>query len=99
MINIYIISLGTMTYYLSVNNLFLVASAPNNSTETRYNIVVKRVANNVPIGIERWVSFSEADLLEPAIIPVTAGKKRPTNALQEKDKSRKLIHKNFLGNK
>lgn len=37
---------------------------------------------NVPIGIERWVSFNWAERLEPAMIPVTAGKKRPTNALQ-----------------
>lgn len=53
MINIYIISLGTMTYYLSVNNFSLVASAPNSKTEIRYNAVVVRVAANVPIGIER----------------------------------------------
>lgn len=44
--------------------------------------VVVRVADNVPIGIERCVSFSEADRFEPAIIPVTAGKKRPTKALK-----------------
>lgn len=37
---------------------------------------------NVPIGIERWVSFNWAERFEPAMIPVTAGKKRPTNALQ-----------------
>lgn len=40
------------------------------------------VAASVPTGIERCVSFSDADRFEPAIIPVTAGKNRPTNALQ-----------------
>jgi len=70
--------------YLSANSFFLVARAPNNNTETRYIAVVVRVAASVPMGIERWVSFSEADRFEPAIIPVTAGKKRPTNALKKK---------------
>ena len=69
--------------YLSVKRASLVASAPNNNTDTRYSAVVARVAANVPMGIERCVSLSEADLLEPAIIPVTAGKNRPTNALKE----------------
>lgn len=77
-----------MMYYLSVNNFFLVASAPNSKTETRYITVVVKVAANVPMGIERWVSFSEADLLEPAIIPVTAGKNSPTNALQERGREK-----------
>lgn len=43
--------------------------------------VVVSVAASVPLGIDRCVSFSEAERLEPAIIPVTAGKKSPTNAL------------------
>lgn len=64
----------------------LVASAPKNNTEIRYNAVVVRVAANVPTGIERCVSLSEADLLDPAIIPVTAGKNKPTNALKPKKK-------------
>lgn len=50
------------------------AKAPNRRTENRYMAVVVRVADNVPIGIERCVSFSEADRFEPAMIPVTAGK-------------------------
>jgi len=72
--------------YLSVRSSSLVAKAPNRSTEKRYIAVVVRVADNVPIGIERCVSFSEADRFEPAIIPVTAGKKRPTKALKHKIK-------------
>ena len=64
------------------------AKAPNRSTEKRYIAVVVRVADNVPIGIERCVSFSEADRFEPAIIPVTAGKKRPTKALKHTQKKR-----------
>jgi hypothetical protein len=40
------------------------------------------VAFNVPIGIERCVSFSEAERFEPAMIPVTAGKKSPSNVLK-----------------
>jgi len=81
--------------YLSVKRASLVASAPKNNTDTRYSAVVARVAANVPMGIERCVSLSEADLLEPAIIPVTAGKNRPTNALKEikKKKMRKGIKK------
>jgi hypothetical protein len=63
-----------------------VASAPNKNTETIYIAVVVRVADNVPMGIERWVSLSEPDRFEPAIIPVTAGKKRPTNALKNVQK-------------
>nr|GEW81098.1 cation-chloride cotransporter 1 isoform X1 [Tanacetum cinerariifolium] len=38
--------------------------------------VVVSVAASVPLGIDRWVSFKEAERLEPAIIPVTAGKKK-----------------------
>lgn len=68
--------------YLSVKSFSLVARAPNNKTETRYIAVVVRVAESVPMGIERWVSFSEADRFEPAMIPVTAGKKSPTIALK-----------------
>lgn len=62
------------------------AKAPNRSTENKYIAVVERVADNVPIGIERCVSFSEADRFEPAIIPVTAGKNRPTKALKDRYK-------------
>lgn len=69
--------------YLSVKSSSLVAAAPNNNTEITYNAVVVRVAAKVPMGIERWVSFSEAERFDPAIIPVTAGKNRPTNALKE----------------
>ena len=68
--------------YLSVSSSSLVDKAPNRSTENKYIAVVARVADSVPIGIERCVSFSEADRFEPAIIPVTAGKKRPTKALK-----------------
>lgn len=57
------------------------ARAPKKSTETKYSAVVVRVAASVPIGIDLWVSFNEAERFEPAIIPVTAGKKRPTSAL------------------
>jgi hypothetical protein len=56
-------------------------------TDIRYIIVVKRVAFNVPTGMERCVSFSDADRFEPAMIPVTAGKKSPNNALKPKQKS------------
>lgn len=69
---------------LSVKSFSLFAKAPNSNTEIRYNPDVVRVAANVPMGIERCVSFSEAERFEPAIIPVTAGKKRPTNALKSK---------------
>lgn len=58
------------------------ARAPNSSTDMRYKKEVVRVAANVPMGIDRCVSFNDADLFEPAIIPVTAGKKRPTKALK-----------------
>lgn len=68
----------------------LVAIAPKNNTEIRYNTVVVRVAANVPTGIDRCVSFSEADLLEPAIIPVTAGKNKPTNALKQTKKENEV---------
>lgn len=67
--------------YLSVKSFSLVARAPNSKTETRYKAEVVSVAANVPTGIERWVSFNEAERFEPAMIPVTAGKNRPTNAL------------------
>ena len=69
---------------LSVRSSCLVAKAPNRNTDSRYIIVVKRVAYNVPIGIELCVSLSEAERFEPAMIPVTAGKKRPNNALKDK---------------
>jgi hypothetical protein len=44
-------------------------------------MVVVTIAHKVPLGIDRWVSFKEAERLEPAIIPVTAGKKRPKSFL------------------
>lgn len=72
----------TVSGYLFVNSVSLFARDPNNKTENRYRAEVVRVAASVPIGIERCVSFKEDDRLEPAIIPVTAGKNRPTNALQ-----------------
>jgi hypothetical protein len=50
----------------------------------KYIPVVERVACNVPTGMERCVSFSEAERFEPAMIPVTAGKKSPNNALRQK---------------
>lgn len=68
--------------YLSVKSFSLVAIDPNKSTENRYSPEVLRVAASVPTGIERWVSFNEAERFEPAMIPVTAGKNRPTNALK-----------------
>jgi hypothetical protein len=67
--------------HLSVRSSSLVAKAPNRITDNRYIAVVVRVADRVPTGIERCVSFSTADRFEPAIIPVIAGKKRPTKAL------------------
>lgn len=67
---------------LSVNSFSLVATDPRRKTEMKYRAVVVRVAASVPMGIERWVSFSEAERFEPAMIPVTAGKKRPTSALK-----------------
>ena len=44
---------------------------------------VVRVAANVPMGMDFWVSFNDAERFDPAMIPVTAGKKRPTRALEE----------------
>lgn len=72
-----------LRHYLSVKSLSRVATAPKNSTEIKYSEVVARVAANVPTGIDLCVSFSEADRFEPAIIPVTAGKNRPTNSLKK----------------
>ena len=74
--------------YLFVKSSSLVAKDPKSITDIKYKEVVVSVAANVPIGIERCVSFSDAERFEPAIIPVTAGKKRPTNALTK----RTIIH-------
>lgn len=57
------------------------ATDPKRNTDIMYKKVVVSVAANVPIGMDRCVSFNEAERLDPAIIPVTAGKKSPTNAL------------------
>ena len=48
------------------------------------------MAANVPTGIDLCVSFSEADRFEPAIIPVTAGKNRPTKSLKIKQTKRSV---------
>lgn len=69
--------------------------APNIITDIRYIAEVERVAAKVPTGIDRWVSFREDDRLEPAIIPVTAGKKRPTKELQKKGKFPSNIENHF----
>jgi hypothetical protein len=66
-----------------------VATAPKNNTEIKYSEVVVRVAANVPTGIDFCVSLSEADRFEPAIIPVTAGKNRPTSSLKTTEKNGK----------
>lgn len=73
----------TVDTHLSVKSSSLVASAPKSSTDIRYRKEVASVADNVPMGIERCVSLSDADRFEPAMIPVTAGKNRPTKALQK----------------
>jgi hypothetical protein len=75
-------SLWPQEAYRSVSSRSLVATAPNMITETRYRTVVHAMAARVPTGIERWVSFKDAERFDPAIIPVTAGKKRPSNPLQ-----------------
>lgn len=67
--------------YLFVSNSSLVAKAPNSNTDIKYKKEVVSVAASVPTGIERCVSFNDADRFEPAMIPVTAGKNRPTSAL------------------
>ena len=69
---------------LSVRSSSLVAKAPKINTDSRYITVVERVALNVPTGMELCVSLSDADRFEPAMIPVTAGKKSPSNALKIK---------------
>jgi hypothetical protein len=51
-------------------------------TENKYRAVVTTMADRVPLGIERWVSFREAERFDPAIIPVTAGKNKPSKFLQ-----------------
>lgn len=67
--------------YLLVRRTSLVARAPNSRTETKYIKVVVRVAASVPTGMDLCVSFRDADRFDPAMIPVTAGKNSPTNAL------------------
>nr|GLL30125.1 hypothetical protein Itr_chr06CG19480 [Ipomoea trifida] len=71
-----------MTMVNPVKSLCRVATDPKKNTVIKYKLVVATFAAKVPMGIERWVSFSEAERLEPAMIPVTAGKNRPTNALK-----------------
>lgn len=58
-----------------------------------YRAEVESVAANVPIGIERWVSFNTEERFEPAIIPVTAGKNKPTNALEKKENIKIIFKK------
>lgn len=70
-------------WYRFVSSSSLVANDPKSNTDIKYKKEVVSVAANVPTGIERCVSFNDADRFEPAIIPVTAGKNRPTNALQK----------------
>jgi len=69
--------------YLLDKSSSLVAKAPNSNTDITYKQEVVRVAARVPTGIDRCVSFSDADRFEPAIIPVTAGKNRPTKSLKK----------------
>ena len=85
--------------YLSVSNCSLVATAPNMNTDTKYKAVVAPIADNVPTGIDFCVSFKDAERFEPAMMPVTAGKKRPNNALHtfpkhedNQDHEKKLTH-------
>jgi hypothetical protein len=67
--------------YLSVSSCSLVATAPNMNTDTKYKAVVVPIADNVPTGIDFCVSFKDAERFEPAMMPVTAGKKSPNNEL------------------
>jgi len=72
--------------YLSVSSCSLVATAPNMKTDTKYKAVVVPIADNVPTGMDFCVSFKDAERFEPAIIPVTAGKKSPNNELHNHKK-------------
>ena len=78
-------------FYLSVKSWSRVATAPNITTDSRYSTVVAPIADKVPLGIDRWVSFKEADRFDPAIIPVTAGKNRPRRFLQSSINKHKLV--------
>ena len=69
--------------YLLDKSSSLVAKAPNSNTDMTYKQEVVSVAAKVPTGIDRCVSFSNADRFEPAIIPVTAGKNIPTKSLKK----------------
>ena len=47
-----------------------------------YRAVVAPMADRVPFSINLCVSCNDAERLDPAIIPVTAGKNSPNNSLK-----------------
>ena len=49
-------------------------------TAVTYIAVVSRWAEMVPRGMDPWGSFREAERFDPAMIPVTEGKKSPASA-------------------
>lgn len=54
----------------------------NNNTEDKYTVDVVKIAHMVPIGIDFCASFRSPERFEPAIIPVTEGKKIPINIVK-----------------
>lgn len=49
----------------------------NSNTDDKYTILVVNMAQIVPMGILFWASAKSPERFDPAIIPVTDGKKMP----------------------
>lgn len=62
--------------HLSRNNKLSTVPA-NNITHDRYTVLVVKIAQIVPMGILFWASARSPERFDPAIIPVTDGKKMP----------------------
>lgn len=55
----------------------------NSNTDDRYTVLVVKMAQIVPMGILFWASAKSPERFDPAIIPVTDGKKIPMSRVNE----------------
>lgn len=54
----------------------------NSKTQDKYTVEVVKMAQMVPVGIDLCASFKSPERFDPAIIPVTDGKKIPISIVK-----------------
>lgn len=71
-----------MMLYLSRKRRLSTVPA-NSKTDDKYTVLVVKMAQMVPMGILFWASAKSPERFDPAIIPVTDGKKIPIRSVKD----------------